>query len=295
MKSKTQRQRFKRALLLPGRYGVSEKKFLRRLEDMVALLKRHGVVGTFPTTATVLERHPAIAKILDGMELAIHGYNHRDMSGVEKDRQESMIREAIEIFRSFNLEVNGFRAPYLRWSDSTLDAVAGVGLLYDSSIPVAWRCGKDVDSATLLKDALASYGVGEVGTHFPAIRGNLVEMPVAVPDDEILIDRVDVSATDRLTKALMAMTDSAVLSGGHLVLQLHPERFHIFGNALDDVLKHALEQRIWIASLGEVAKWWKEKTASGPAWSEGARCTLTISGDIDAVTLGDFIVRRFGR
>ena len=295
MKSKTRRQRFKRALLLPGRYGVSEKKFLRRLEDMVALLKRHGVVGTFPTTATVLERHPAIAKILDGMELAIHGYNHRDMSGVEKDRQESMIREAIEIFRSFNLEVNGFRAPYLRWSDSTLDAVAGVGLLYDSSIPVAWRCGKDVDSATLLKDALASYGVGEVGTHFPAIRGNLVEMPVAVPDDEILIDRVDVSATDRLTKALMAMTDSAVLSGGHLVLQLHPERFHIFGNALDDVLKHALEQRIWIASLGEVAKWWKEKTASGPAWSGGAGCALTISGDIDAVTLGDFIVRRFGR
>ena len=233
--------------------------------------------------------------MLDGMEMAIHGYNHRDMSGIEKHSQELMIRKAIDTFHSFSLEVKGFRAPYLRWSDSTLDAVAGVGLLYDSSIPVAWRCGNDLDSATLMKDALASYGVGEVGTHFPAIRGNLVEMPVAVPDDEILIDRVDVSATDQLTKALMAMTDSAVLSGGHLVLQLHPERFHIFGNALDDVLKHAQERRIWIAPLGEVAKWWKEKTASGPAWSGGARCTLTISGDIDAVTLGDFIARRFGR
>jgi peptidoglycan/xylan/chitin deacetylase (PgdA/CDA1 family) len=294
-RSKTARQRIRRAFLLPSRYGFSSKKFLGNLRRMVALLKSHEVVGTFPITATVLDRHPELAGIIDGMEVAVHGLGHRDLTGLETSGQIAIMKEAIGIFRSFRLEVAGFRAPYLRWSESMMEAVAGAGFLYDSSIPAGWSCGSEFDSLAGMAEAVRSYGVGGAGGRFPIMRRRLVEMPVAIPDDEILIDRLGITDPERLSKALTAMATAAMQSGGHLVLQLHPERFSIFERALDDMLKRVLGEGAWVAPLGEVAMWWLEKHPGEHNWPQEAPCALTISGDIDAVTLSDFVARRFGR
>jgi peptidoglycan/xylan/chitin deacetylase (PgdA/CDA1 family) len=294
-KSKTGRQRVRRAFVLPSRYGFSSRKFMGNLERMVALLKKHEVVGTFPITATVLERHPELANILEGMEIAVHGLRHRDFSHLETDRQIELMKDAIETFRSLKIDVAGFRAPYLRWSESMLDAVAGTGLLYDSSKPAGWSCGSEFDSFTGMKEALGSYGISKTGFCLPVVRGKMVEMPVAIPDDEILVDRLSLIDGGRFARALAAMMNSAIQSGGHLVLQLHPERFDFFETALDDVLKHAADRKAWVAPLMIVGKWWLEKPSEGARWPGGATCALTISGDIDAVTLGDFLARRFGR
>lgn len=288
-------QRFRRALLLPRRYGLTPRRFLRNLEGMVALLRKHHVVGTFPVTAMVLERHPEIAKTLNGMDVAVHGLRHKDISHLDVAGQASIMRMAIQSLRSHGLEATGFRAPYLRWSDSMLEAITSAGFLYDSSMPVGWTCGFDIDSDMSVKNALAAYGAEAIGTHLPSIRGRLVEMPVALPDDEIMIDRADVAMPQEFSRALMSMMDSAVLSSGHLVLQLHPERFHLFGKVLDDILVHASSKKAWIAPLKDVARWWLERKPEGLKWPDGASCALTISGDIDAATLGDFVARGLGR
>lgn len=292
---KTARQRIMRAFLLPSRYGFSSTKFLGNLERMVALLKRHEVVGTFPITAKVLERHHELAGILDGMEVAVHGLRHRDLTGLETNHQIAIMKEAVEIFRSVELQANGFRAPYLRWSDSMMEAVSGAGFLYDSSVPSGWSCGNEFDSLAGMNEALRSYGIDATANKFPTVRGRLVEMPVAIPDDEILIDRLGIANPEHLSRALSAMTATAMQSGGHLVLQLHPERFSFFEKALDEALEHTLSEGVWVAPLGEVAMWWLEKRSDDHNWPQEAPCALTVSGDIDAVTLSDFIARRFGR
>jgi len=284
-----------RAFLLPSRYGFSSTKFLGNLERMVALLKRHEVVGTFPITAKVLERHHELAGILDGMEVAVHGLRHRDLTGLETNHQIAIMKEAVEIFRSVELQANGFRAPYLRWSDSMMEAVSGAGFLYDSSVPSGWSCGNEFDSLAGMNEALRSYGIDATANKFPTVRGRLVEMPVAIPDDEILIDRLGIANPEHLSRALSAMTATAMQSGGHLVLQLHPERFSFFEKALDEALEHTLSEGVWVAPLGEVAMWWLEKRSDDHNWPQEAPCALTVSGDIDAVTLSDFIARRFGR
>lgn len=294
-KSKTACQRIRRAFLLPSRYGFSSTKFLGNLERMVALLKGHEVVGTFPITAKVLERHHELAGILDGMEVAVHGLRHRNLTGLETNRQIAMMKEAIGIFRSVGLQTNGFRAPYLRWSDSMMEAVSGAGFLYDSSVPSGWSCGSEFDSLAEMTEALRSYGIGGTANKLPTMRSRLVEMPVAIPDDEILIDKLGITNPEQLSRALTAMTAAAIQSGGHLVLQLHPERYGFFEKALDEVLKRALGEGAWVAPLGEVAVWWLEKRPGEHNWPQEAPCALTVSGDIDAVTLGDFIARRLGR
>ena len=294
-KSKTARQRIRRAFLLPSRYGFSSTRFLGNLERMTALLKRHEVVGTFPITAMVLKRHRELAGILDGMEVAVHGLRHRDFTGLETKRQIAMMKEAAGIFRSVGLQATGFRAPYLRWSDSMMDAVTGTGFLYDSSIPVGWSCGNEFDSLAGMTKALRSYGIGGTTNGLPTMRGRLIELPVAIPDDEILIDRLGFTNPEQLSRALTAMTTAAMQSGGHLVLQLHPERFSIFEKVLDDMLTRVLGEGVWVAPLREIAMWLLEKRPGEHNWPQEAPYALTVSGDIDAVTLNDFIVRRFGR
>jgi hypothetical protein len=176
-----------------------------------------------------------------------------------------------------------------------LGAVAKSGFLYDSSIPVGWACGGEFDSLEGMKEAMISYGVSGIGTHFPTVRGKMVEMPVAIPDDEILIDRLNITETGRMAEAFAVMTDSAIESGGHLVLQLHPERFHLFEKALGGLLEYALDKGAWVAPLRDVARWCLEKPPGGRGWPEGAPCAMSVTGDIDAVTIGDFLARRLGR
>jgi len=262
---------------------------------MVALLRRHEVVGTFPVTAKVLERHKELTGSLDGMEVAAHGLRQRETTSLETSVQVRAMKDAIGIFRSLELEVTGFRAPYLRWSDSMLEAVAGAGFLYDGSIPAGWSCGRAFDSLAGMAAALESYGIRGTAETLPTMRGKIVEMPVALPDDEILIDRLGITNPGQLSKALTAMTDAAIRSGGHLVLQLHPERFSFFEQALDEAIKGALGKGAWIAPLRDVATWWLEKRPGEHNWPQEAPYALTVSGDIDAVTLSDFIARRFGR
>ncbi len=285
----------RRAFILPGRYGFSEKRFLRRFDRMVSLLKENGVVGTFPVTAMVLDRHPGLAKVLGGMEVAVHGYRHRDISNLGAEEQEKLMRISLKTFKSHGLKVVGFRAPYLRSNKATLIAAKRAGFLYDSSTPSAWRSGGKVDDSPALRVALSSYGLDEIKNHFPILQDSIIEMPVAIPDDEILVDRLSIKSNEQLSEIFLGMVDSALESGGHLVLQLHPERFVIFEKALEAILKKTKAVGGWIASLGEVASWWRTREEDGQMWPDGSRFALTITGDIDAVTLTDFGLRFLGR
>ena len=71
--------------------------------------------------------------------------------------------------------------------------------------------------------------------------------------------------------------------GGLYTLNLHPERGVLCKWALDSLLSYARSRElpVWVASIGEVAKWWRERsrfrmhiTARGEnRWQVEAICT----------------------
>jgi len=112
-----------RAVHLPERYGITSKRFIKNLEDMTSALRAEGIVGTFPTTATVLTRHVNIMDALEGMEIAIHGRSHIDLTLLSESEQEASVRAAVGMFRKHGIHAVGFRAPYLRCNDSLMKVV----------------------------------------------------------------------------------------------------------------------------------------------------------------------------
>ena len=90
---------------------------------------------------------------------------------------------------------------------------------------------------------------------------------------------------------LWAMADQARVSAGHLILQVHPERFHLFSDALRSVMEKVTEEGGWKASLAEVASWILAGKGGPGHWPGGRPYALSVTGDLDAVSLADFASR----
>ena len=95
----------------------------------------------------------------------------------------------------------------------------------------------------------------------PRLRHNFVEIPVSLPDDDILIDRLGFTDQEIIENIWYKILKTTHKEGDLFVLQLHPERIKLCGDALESILKQArkLNPPVWIASLNEIANWWKEK------------------------------------
>jgi hypothetical protein len=100
----------------------------------------------------------------------------------------------------------------------------------------------------------------------------LVALPVSLPDDEMLVDRLGLAPHD-VAAAWQNILDLSYAADELFVLLLHPERGLVCAEALDQVLTAARQRQppVWIATLAEVAGWWKirpqcqiEIVAAGP-------------------------------
>ena len=104
--------------------------------------------------------------------------------------------KAIRLFRKHSIPFTGFRAPYLHWNEDTMAAVETYEFRYSSNEVVLW----DVVDLESLKPsqrvgwvkAKAFYRPRDACDTFvlPFRRRGFVEIPVSLPDDEILL-RVD--------------------------------------------------------------------------------------------------------
>jgi hypothetical protein len=94
----------------------------------------------------------------------------------------------------------------------------------------------------------------------PMLNDNLVEIPVSLPDDEILIERLD--GDEILIESVWKHILYQSYQRGELfTLQLHPERIWICQNALSTIIREArlLFPTVWCARMDEVAAWWKAR------------------------------------
>ena len=283
-----------RASLLPVRYGISPDRIVSRLVRMIAMMARWDSRPTIPITASVLERHPEILRSLRDADLAVHGYRHISYEDLPFDEKRSDLDAACTVFSNLGLLLRGFRAPYLRADRETLDLVRSRGFLFDSSsTQFALPGGHPITRAVRLLIA-SRYGTDSVVPSV-AMHPTLVEMPVSLPDDEILVDGLGLRNTTGLWHAFEAMMEMAFSTGSHLILQVHPERFHICEAALELLIEKAVDTGGWLTPLSEASDWIVRSPGSSRRWPDGHSFALSITGDLDAASIGDFASRIWGK
>jgi peptidoglycan/xylan/chitin deacetylase (PgdA/CDA1 family) len=257
-----------RAGTILSRFGVTAGAMERYLSDYSVMTSRFDVRPTLPITASVLARHPSlIARFVErGVEFAIHGMVHNDHAALSLDEQCESIARARTIFEAAGVPCAGFRGPYLRYNAATHDAIRSVGLSYDCSqavtFPVLPRAVEQGPGATRYRRALELYRAlnAERVAVRPRNRCGLIDIPVAIPDDEIMVDRLHLDARAQAA-AWLSILDTTHARGDLFTVQLHPERFPDCASALEAVLEAARrrQSRVWFARLEEIASWWRRR------------------------------------
>ena len=263
------RNTLSRAVVVSKRFGITSRKIEADLNSYVDIAEKFNCIPTFAITALTLRRHSELIKKLSdrNVEFAIHGYVHADYTQLSLEDQIRHFERAMNIFRTCQIPFKGFRLPYLRWNENTLQAVGKLKFLYDSSQTILW----DVVSKDKHREAawnvynkvLDLYNPKSAKEYLalPKIENGLVEIPISIPDDEAITDRLCITDKKKITELFEAIFEETYTRGELFTLQLHHERIPFYRSALETVLQRArqLNPTVWIATLEEIAKWWKEK------------------------------------
>ncbi len=272
------------------RFGFTEQQTRRALRTVVATLQEYQAAPTFFIPAVVLGRHPALlAEIAGaGAEIGIHGYVHNDYRTLSGSEQYTQTEKAITVFKKTHTAFQGFRNPYLGWTEESLEVFAQLGFTYDSNDAV-FHDVVDLNTFSPLlqsgyQKSLALFQAIPCSAYAlrPYFSGKILRIPTSIPDDEMLFDRL------RVTNAQVGAIWSSVMQrvydlGGLYTLNLHPERAVLCRPALQALLAASRGQAlpVWVTSLQEVAAWWKERSqfrwriTAQPAdrWLVKAECT----------------------
>lgn len=305
LKSRGIRNSVERAVAVGSRFGFRDADFLERLEYFANVVGEFGIQPSFPISTILIERYPNLATRLRRVnaEFLSHGHTHVDYTFLNRAEQQRLIRKSCDALSSSGLAPVGFRAPYLHWNDPLLQVVADAGFQFDSSAVTWWPLPSSV---AFSRDQEMAYHRAQrfykpylahgqaLGIPYMRKEG-LLEIPVSLPDDEILIDRLHVTDPQQLAHIWLGMFEASYAAGGLLNLQIHPERIFLMEKALKSLLHNASLRTpsVWIANLKDVYGWWKTMPAAMPTplWPNGCRSALCVSGDIDCATVQDFLWR----
>lgn len=257
-----------RLLSLVKRYGVSSTRAKRRVAACVRLLARHGCYPTFPTPGRVVGKHLQFFRELQAMgtELAIHGYDHvdfRSLSQVEASRQ---FLRAAEACRRSGIHFEGFRCPYLSYADTMADAIPTGMFKYSSNKAIWWNVvsPESITRASAIFDQLHTFyqpESSEAMVSIPRMSGDLLEIPLSLPDDLQLYDGLTVGE-EGVRHAWTEILQQTHRRGELFALLFHPESFEHCTLAFESVLGRArhLRPAVWVARLCDVSRWWWEKS-----------------------------------
>jgi peptidoglycan/xylan/chitin deacetylase (PgdA/CDA1 family) len=276
-----------------SRFGATASAMSARLERYRTVAAGFGARPTWPATACVLARHPDLLRrhADGGAELAVHGLVHGDHALLDYATQRETIARAVAIFERAGLEPVGFRGPYLRYNDATLAVLRELGFRYHSSQAFAFPrfdpWGNALPGNRAYELALELYSARDATRLAvrPRFRDGLVDIPVAIPDDEIILERL------RLDEAAAIAEWSRIFEicyarGDLFTIQLHPERILELETALWTALNAAASRRprVFFARLDEIAEWWRRRgrfTLAVTRLGEG-RMHVDLDADPDA-------------
>lgn len=216
---------------------------LRRAPDLAAIEERLGFVSSWNL---VPERYPIDRSIVDrlradGFEIGIHGLKHDGklfQSRAVFDRRAARINAYAREWKAV-----GFRSP------STLrnpDWMTALQFEYDSSFP-------DTDPYEPQTGGCCSV--------WPFFLGNIVELPLTMPQDHTLFEILNQRDIGIWKKKASWIAEQ----GGLVLINIHPDymledsRLAFF----EELLVFMKEQQgMWHTHPREIARWWRERSAS---------------------------------
>lgn len=260
---------FLRLYTISKRYGWTPERYCRHWMAMIHLCKKYGFTPTFPVTASVVARHPDRFRAAQdlGVEFAVHGLKHIDYTQLSPDSVKMHADEAKQLFNLHGIQATGFRYPYLRHNVETVQCIASSGYGWDSSRAVVWSGIEETHFSPAIwsnyQAILSTYHAEDYNSHpsLPRWEDGFVHLPVAIPDDDVLIERLELRCPEEITAILSNMYEDYVSHGYFLTLQLHPERFTGFAKSLESIMSKAeADPQVWVTSLNEMATWWLERS-----------------------------------
>ncbi len=267
-----------RLLALLNRYGITATKAKQRVVDCVKLLAQYGCYPTFPTPGRVVARNSQYCRVLQqmGVELAVHGYDHVDFNSLSLAEATAQFVKATDAFTQSGIQIDGFRCPYLSYSDRLLATIPDGHYRYSSNRAIVWNVLSEQSRqrATAIFESLGRFykaESAEANVATPGFRGHIVEIPASVPDDIQLYDGLKLGE-EGIRQAWMKILQETYSRGEIFVVLFHPETFEQCHLAFESILQEAKRRKpaIWVTQLRDVSRWWWEKARFTASVSENA-------------------------
>jgi hypothetical protein len=241
------------------------------VHEIETLGQEFGYAPAMIVPAVVVKRHAkAMSDVFhSSLEWGVHGHTHKSFRHFSLSRQKDELKKAKSLFSELGIDVHGFRAPYLSWTEDTLQAVGESDLCWDSDQSYMWDVpGQLMPKKTkwISEKAIRSfYNPLDARDHIviPRLCNGVINIPVTLPDDEIIIDRFGIRDDTQISAIWMHVLEETVARGSIFVLQLHPERYPICQGAMRSLLEVARNpgKSIWTTGMNDVAEWWLHKRA----------------------------------
>jgi len=182
--------------------------------------------------------------------------------------QADEITRGLKKLEDHGIPVSGFRAPFLRFNEETAKAVVDSGLFWSSHSVMLFQnnpCCQKINECSNAKNLLEGFYTREPYEKQPSLpmwKNEVLEIPVSLPDDELMVDRLGMRRPDKITRVWLDMLSESNEQGELFNLIFHPERFDCVAKPLDALLEKAVSLgNVWIASLDEIGRWWRDRAA----------------------------------
>jgi len=236
------------------------------LDRYCAVLKKYAITGTFFITAKAAQEYPERVEHLLKHHQVVEGHGdvHRafyETVPVQTGRLTAMKKTFSSLF---DLDIQGFRAPYYQHNDNTYPAVENTGLRYDCSktrfeiafkaIPFVQKRYMYTKTYPFMKPALKGVAfVYNTLHHAPRvpyrITRTVAEFPTLGISDYTLIEDphgplFQPGDTEKIGNIWIECLASQIAGGGGVMtIQAHPGRMSpAYVDALDYFIKNALHR-----------------------------------------------------
>lgn len=250
---------------LLNRYSFRNYKTISRISELIERLSDNHCSPTFFVPAIVVKRNPIFFRSLQakGCEIGVHGYNHVDLTAYSPEESARQLLKAVQVFQNNQIEVHGFRCPYLSSSNRLINSLSQGSFKYSSNKAVRWidksYSGENFPQFFNTINRFYQPSNSEEYLCLPWKFNNLIEIPVFVPDDLQLHDGLGFNQ-EQIFDFWLNILRQTYQRGELFNLMFHPELASFIEVPLIDLLRELIlyTPHVWITRLCDLSLWWSE-------------------------------------